>query len=179
MAKILWCFRYWSTLVRLQANCVSEDLCIHCPFHRGNKIISWLMLGYTLNKYKYIIGLHESPLRSPCAIEIVNHKHQTGEQSSCTYTFHRSKDEVFKEHGIGLLMKPSDYMTLVLEHRVWSKSSILPNLVLGSILGHWVWLAAVLAKSCVVHISYILWGRDPIVDVLVHFWVANCFWIAL
>ena len=46
-----------------------EDPCIHvCPFHRGNKIISRLMLGYTLNKYKCIIGLHESPLRSPCAI---------------------------------------------------------------------------------------------------------------
>ena len=73
------------------------------------------MLGYTLNKYKYIKGLHESPLRSPCALEIVNHNHQTGEQCSCTYTFHRLTDGVFKEHGICLLMKLSDYMTLVLE----------------------------------------------------------------
>ena len=37
------------------------------------KVISQLRLGYTLNEYRYKIGLQESPLCSCGAIETVDH----------------------------------------------------------------------------------------------------------
>ena len=59
----------WSNLVRLQADGVVKDPCIHvCPLHRRKKVISQLMLGYTLNEYRYKIGLQKSPLCSCVAI---------------------------------------------------------------------------------------------------------------
>ena len=39
-------------------DCVSEDPNIHIGlFHRSKKVISQLRLGYTLNEYRYKIGL--------------------------------------------------------------------------------------------------------------------------
>ena len=44
------------------------------PFIEENKkVISQLRLGYTLNEYRYKIGLQESPLCSCGAIETVDH----------------------------------------------------------------------------------------------------------
>ena len=75
-------------------------------------------------------GLQESPLFSCGAIETVDHYicecevyeldrqklltqlfYQTGEQGISTEIFLSLKDEVFKEHRIGLLMMLSDYIT--------------------------------------------------------------------
>ena len=76
------------------------------------------------------LGLQESPLCSCGAIETVDHYicecevyeldrqklltrlfYQTGEQGISTEIFLSLKDEVFKEHRIGLLMMLSDYIT--------------------------------------------------------------------
>ena len=131
MATVLGCVRYWSNLVQLQADCVVKDPSIHvCPLIEEKKVISQLRLGYTLNEYRYKIGLQESPLCSCGAIETVDHYicecevyeldrqklltrlfYQTGEQGISTEIFLSLKDEVFKEHRIGLLMMLSDYIT--------------------------------------------------------------------
>ena len=100
------------------------------PFIEEKKVISQLRLGYTLNEYRYKIGLQESPLCSCGAIETVDHYicecevyeldrqklltrlfYQTGEQGISTEIFLSLKDEVFKEQRIGLLMMLSDYIT--------------------------------------------------------------------
>ena len=100
------------------------------PFIEEKKVISQLRLGYTLNEYRYKIGLQESPLCSCGAIETVDHYicecevyeldrqklltrlfYQTGEQGISAEIFLSLKDEVFKEHRIGLLMMLSDYIT--------------------------------------------------------------------
>ena len=88
------------------------------------------MLGYTLNKFRYKIGLWESPLCSCGAIETVDHYicecevyeldrqtlltqlfYPTGEQGISAEIVLSLKDEVFKEHRIDLLMMLSDYIT--------------------------------------------------------------------
>ena len=96
---------------------------IFVPFIEEKKVISQLRLGYTLNEYRYKINLQESPLCSCGDIETVDHYicecevyeldrqklltrlfYQTGEQGISTEIFLSLKDEVFKEHRIGLLM---------------------------------------------------------------------------
>ena len=100
------------------------------PFIEEKKVISQLRLGYTLNEYRYKIGLQESPLCSCGAIERVDHYicecevyelerqklltrlfYQTGEQGISTEISHSLKDEVFKNYRSGLLMMLIDYIT--------------------------------------------------------------------
>ena len=100
------------------------------PFIEEKEVISQLRLGYTLNEYRFKIGLQESPLCSCGALETVDHYicecevyefdrqklltrlfYQTGEQGISTEIFLSLTDEVFKEHRIDLLMMLSDYIT--------------------------------------------------------------------
>ena len=91
------------------------------------------LLGHTLNEYRHKIGLQESPLCSCGAFETADHYicecevyeldrqklhtqlfFQTvspGEHGISTEIFLRLKDELNKEHRIGILMILSDYIT--------------------------------------------------------------------